>query len=381
MWDGDGRLSRGTGFSGGGDDGLRVPEHHLGQLSQQNRQRASSGATTRMNSSPSTTRPGTQSPSQPQRDLPGVRNFSLFGGVYTWKKAQEDKDLKDPNFNGGAGKGGLRGYVAPAGKPAFTPEAADAAYAENIAGQQDEDLTSINYDDTNAELRGVRAGSKFLEGTAAEARAMLDRTGKPIELGPYEGGGRGVVMSGRGVGALFGGGEVKSTTVDRYYVPAGDTRLVDGGVSVDMVGGGVGSGRKGISLLYGTDGKGIGAGAPSAGTFKFGEGITYKPPEGFNEIGNNSRPVALANAKKAGDVFRKSDAAFKQKLYDLGTQIKADPSSLSRTSEGWRGIESPPVLSGDYLESKKSGVRAKAPATVDLWEQLGSLSLARPKRR
>lgn len=157
---------------GEGGNSLRVPEHHLGQLSQQARQRASAGATTRMNSSPSTTRPGTQSPSQPQRDLPGTRNFSLFGGVYTWSKAQEDKDAKDPNFNGGARENVLKNAApaAVAAKPAVAGKpVAPAAGAGTPWNSESYELMAM-------ELASSGEGSKVFAGPAAKAATQLTRT-------------------------------------------------------------------------------------------------------------------------------------------------------------------------------------------------------------
>lgn len=194
----------GTRTYGGEDDSLRVPEHHLGQLSPQARQRASSGATTRMNSSPSTTRPGTQSPSQPQRDLPGTRNFSLFGGVYTWSKSQEDADLNDPNFNSGTRENVLKNAAvaakpAAAGKPAEAAAASVAASADRLGLEEGE-----SYGVVAAEYSSVGAGSKTFASTTVQAASALRRGG--------------LILSGAGAAAQFGQGPLPGSKAG-YYVP------------------------------------------------------------------------------------------------------------------------------------------------------------------
>lgn len=207
MWDGDGRI--------------RSFGQRPGDIGQP-RQRAASGAAVRMNSSPSTTSPGTQSPSQPQRALPGVRNFSLFGGAYTWKQTQEEADLKDPNFNRSVGGNVLKQAVV-AGKPAVTS-----------GSGWDPSMTGEDYGAAATEMSSVGAGNPALAAAANKSAVSLTRTGEPITFTPSSRG-VGIETSGAGVGALFG---QKALPEGDYYVPTSKPYMADtpGMAAVDIGG-------------------------------------------------------------------------------------------------------------------------------------------------
>ena len=175
-WDRNGMIVGARGLGGSQADGDRpVPEHHQWQVQGQPRQRAAEGSQTKINSSPSTTQPGTISPTQPQR-TPGVRNFSLFGGAYTWSSKQAAVDERNPDFNRQTGDV-LR---QPAAKPAVT-SATKSATAPVVTASQPSGISDSeeDWDKFAAELMSVGAGSTAFSGATSRAAAALTRTGNP----------------------------------------------------------------------------------------------------------------------------------------------------------------------------------------------------------
>lgn len=188
-WDGSGRLRRDTGFGGAYTQSKAQEAKDLLEIGARRskgepidavkiplaaRQRSSSAAVSQglapANTSPSTTNPGTVSPSQPQRQAPGVRNFDLFGGVYTWSAAQQTKD--EDAMRAGRTKNGLSDAVVR--QPTAQQPAAGAA-GKPAAGSA-ASWNSESYELAAMELAASGAGSKVFAGPAAKAAGSLTRT-------------------------------------------------------------------------------------------------------------------------------------------------------------------------------------------------------------
>lgn len=180
-WDGSGRLRRDTGFGGAYTQSKAQEAKDLLETGARRskgepidavkiplaaRQRSSSAAVSQglapANTSPSTTNPGTVSPSQPQRQAPGVRNFDLFGGVYTWSAAQQTKDEEE--LRAGRTKNGLSDAVV-------------RQPAAGAVGGWDPSVTGEDYGTVAAEFASVGAGNPALAATAAKSAGGLVRAG------------------------------------------------------------------------------------------------------------------------------------------------------------------------------------------------------------